>query len=194
MKWSDGKTEASRVDSNVTESKTITAEFKKDAVVEKPRVELSQKKIQMGVKEKVTLKATVLPAGSSQKVTYKSSKSSVVKVSSKGVLTAKKTGKATITVTSANGAKATCKVTVKKAPKKFRLTAKSKTLKRGKTYQIKAKFPKGTYSNKLTFKSNKKSVAAVSKTGKVTAKKKGTAVITVRTFNKKRATIRIKVK
>lgn len=194
VKWSDGRTEASRADSNVTETKTITAEFKKDAVVEKPRVELSQKKIQMGVKEKVTLKATVLPAGSSQKVTYKSSKSSVVKVSSKGVLTAKKTGKATITVTSANGAKATCKVTVKKAPKKFSLTAKSKTLKRGKTYQIKAKFPKGTYSNKLTFKSNKKSVAAVSKTGKVTAKKKGTAVITVSTFNKKKATIRIKVK
>lgn len=148
----------------------------------------------MGQKEKVSLKAKVYPAGAEQKVVWKSSKKSVVSVSSKGVLTAKKTGKAVITATASNGVRAKCTVTVKKAPKKLSLTTKARTLKKGKTYQIKAKFPAGTCSHKLTFKSSKKSVAAVSSTGKVRAKKKGRAVITVKTFNGKKAKIKITVK
>lgn len=59
--------------------------------------------------QKKTLKVTDAPG----KVTWKSSKTSVATVSSKGVVKAKKAGKVTITATSGNQ-KVSCKVTVKK--------------------------------------------------------------------------------
>lgn len=207
-KWSDGVTTASRSDKNVTASMKVTAIFTKDATDEgqKPGeqpddqqpavsgVKLNEKKLTMGVKEKVTLKATVLPAGASQKVTWSSSNKKVAVVNQKGKITAKRRGKTVITAATANGKKITCKVTVKKAPKKLNLKTTAKTLKVGKSFKIKARLGKQFGSYKLTFKSNKPKVASVSANGKVKAKKKGTAVITVRTYNKKKATIRIKVR
>ena len=151
------------------------------------------KKLTLGQKEKLTLKATVKPAKASQKVTWKSSKKSIVEVKN-GKITAKKPGKAVITVTTKNNKKAKCTITVKKAPKKISLNAKKKTLKKGKTFRIKVKFPKNTYSNKLTYTSNKNKIATVSSKGVVKAKKKGSAVITVKTFNGKKAKLSIKVK
>ncbi len=97
--------------------KTYTAEFKK-ATVQPEKVTLAKKSIQMGLKEKVSLKAKVLPLAASQKVTWKSSKKSVVSVSTKGVLTAKRTGKAVITAAASNGKTAKCTVTVKRRPEK----------------------------------------------------------------------------
>lgn len=207
-KWSDGVTMASRSDRNVTASMKVTAIFTKNAADEgqKPddqpdeqqpeasKVKLNEKKLTMGVKEKVTLKATVLPAGASQKVTWSSSNKKVAVVNQKGKITAKRRGKTVITAVTANGKKITCKVTVKKAPKKLTLKTTAKTLKAGKTFKIKTRLGKQFGSYKLTFKSNKPKVASVSANGKVKAKKKGTAVITVRTYNKKKAAIRIKVR
>lgn len=170
----------------------------KQTKTEKPQeaaaVKLNITKLTLGVKEKAILKAAVLPAGVSQNVTWKSSKPSVVKVSASGAVQAKKTGKAVITAVTANGKSSSCTVTVKKAPKKLSLNAKKKTLKRGKTFRIKVKFPKKTWSNKITYQSGKKKVASVSPDGVVTAKKKGTAVITVKTFNGKKAKLTVKVK
>ena len=61
------------------------------------------------------LKATVTPADAADgMVTWKSSNTSVAKVSSSGLVTAVAKGTATITVTTKDGSKtATCKVTVK---------------------------------------------------------------------------------
>lgn len=203
VRWDDGRTEAARADQNVTEDRTYTALFEKKTVQtptdqEPPQptgIKLSEKKLSMGVKEKVQLKATVSPAGASQKVTWKSSKKSVVSVSKNGKLTAKKTGKAVITATAENGKKVRCQVTVKKAPKKIVLKAKTKTLKKGKTFKIKTSLlPKNAASHSLRFTSSKKAVASVNAVGKVKAKKKGRAVITVRTYNGKKAKIQIYVK
>ena len=159
------------------------------------KVALNVSKLTLGVKETFRLRADVAPANATDKrVKYQSSNAKVVSVgSSTGKLTAKKTGKAKITVT-VGKKKAVCKVTVKKAPKKIALNAKAKTLKKGRSFKIKAKLPKNTASHKLTYKSSKKSVAAVSASGVVKAKKKGSAVITVTTFNKKKAKLKIKVK
>ena len=203
-KWSDGVVTATRKDSNVLESKKVTAEFTKNQVT-KPEPETPdaasvklnvKKKIAIGVKEKVQLKATVLPAGASQKVTWKSSKKSVVKVSKNGKITGKKRGTATITATTVNGKKVTCRVTVKKAPKKISLKTKAKTkiLKKGKTWKLNLVYPKKTTSYKVTFKSSKKAVATVNAKGKIKAKKKGTAIITAKTFNGKKVRIKIIVR
>ena len=62
------------------------------------------------------LVGSVLPASANQKLTWKSSKTSVAKVSKTGVVKAVKKGKATITATSDNGKKITCVVTVQNDP------------------------------------------------------------------------------
>lgn len=126
-----------------------------------------------------TLKVT----GTSSKVTWKSSKTSVAAVSSKGKVTAKKAGTATI---SAKVGKKTYKCTVKVVNFKCNTTSISVT--KGKTYQIKI----SSTSKKPSYKSSKSSIASVSKTGKVTGKKKGSTIITV-TVGKEKLSIPVTV-
>ncbi len=151
------------------------------------------KTLTIGQKEKVAIKATITPSKASQKVTWKSSKTSVAEIKNQKII-GKKPGKSVITAKTSNGKIAKCTVTVKKAPKKISLNAMTATLKKGKSYRIKIKFPKNTFSYKVTYSSNHKKIASVSEKGVVTTKKKGTAVITVKTFNGKKASIKIKVK
>ena len=117
-----------------------------------------------------------------------------MKVSQNGKITAKKQGICKITIAASNGKKAVVKETVKKKPQKITLNARNKTLKMGKKFKIKVRLPKGTASQTLTYASNKRAIADVSPEGKVTAKKKGYAVITVRTDNGKKASLKIHVK
>ena len=158
------------------------------------KVKVNVKKLTLGVGETYTLKATALPANAANKKLRYSASNKKITVNSKGKVTAKKTGSAKITVKSSNGKKATVQVTIKKKPTKIRLNAKTKTIWAGWNFQIKAKFPKGTASNKLTYTSSRRAVASVSSTGKVTARKKGTAIITVKTYNGKKAKMKIIVK
>lgn len=156
-------------------------------------ISLGKKSVTLGVKEKYTLKAAKKPKNSNQGISWSSSNKSVATVSSKGVITAKKKGTAYITAKSGNASKK-CRVTVKAAPKKIKLNAKKKTLKVKQTFQIKQTIPKGTASNKISYQSSNSKVASVSSKGKITAKKAGTASVTVTTFNKKKAVIKITVK
>lgn len=54
--------------------------------------------------------------------------------------------------------------------------------------------PKNTASNKITFKSANTKVAKVSVTGKVIAVKTGKTTITIKTFNGKKAVLKVRVK
>jgi len=75
------------------------------------------------------------------------------------------------------------------------LSATSKTLKVGKSYTLKATLtPSSKQGTPLTYKSSRKNVATVTSKGKVTAKEKGTATITVTTANNYSATCKITVK
>lgn len=131
--------------------------------------------------KKYTLKPVVTPSNSQEKVTYKSSNTKIATVSSTGVITAKKVGKVTITVQSGKQ-KATVTLTVKKAPalKAIKNVPTKKTITKGKTYTLKPQlYPSGAIA-KITYTSSNKSVTTVDSKGKITAKKKGTAVITVK--------------
>lgn len=148
---------------------------------------------------KVTLTATVTGTGKfSKAVTWTSSKKAVATVSSKGVVKAKKAGTAKITAASKTNKAKKATITIKvakkaKKNKKLTLKAKKKNLKKGKTYTVAIKsMTKGT-TDAVTYKTNKKKIATVDKFGVVKAKKKGTAVITVKCGSKK-AKLTIKVK
>ncbi|MDR1700760.1 MAG: glycosyl hydrolase 115 family protein [Lachnoclostridium sp.] len=152
--------------------------------VMKPKIS----KLTMKKGSKFRLKVNVLPKNASnKKLTFQSNKSSIVSVTKKGVLTAKKQGLATITVKSANGKKQKISVTVvpslKKA-KKITLNLKNSVLYIGgnagkKTVKLSAKVsPNNATVKKVVYESSDRSVAAVNKNGTVTAKKVGKVNIT----------------
>lgn len=136
------------------------------------------------------------------KLSFKTSKSKIVTVTKKGVLKAKRTGKAVVTVTARYGkAKSKKKLRVcvvasskYKKPKKIKLKV-SKKIRVSKTAKITVKFtPKNTSNKNVVFKSSKPKVASVSATGVITAKKPGTVKITVRSCVSKRVKKTVKVK
>ena len=138
------------------------------------------KKITLSKGKKQTLTPVLTPITSQQKVTYTSSNKKVATVSSKGVITAKGAGTAKITVKS--GSK---KVTVTVTVPKTKTTAitgvpSSLSLKKGKTYKLKAKRTPSNSDQAITYKSSNTKIATVNASGKITAKKKGTVTITVK--------------
>lgn len=157
-------------------------------------ISLPKNKVTLGKKE--TYKPAIKVKNVADKtLTFTSSNKKVASVSSSGKITAKKTGKAVIKAKLSTGRTANLQVTVKKAPSKITTRpARRKTIARRKKFQIKVKLPAGSASNQITYTSSKPKVAKVNAKGKVTAKKKGTAIITVKTFNKKKAKIKVQVK
>lgn len=120
---------------------------------------------------KLTLKTTKTRVTGT--VTYTSSNKKVAVVSSKGVVTAKKKGTATITA-KCGKYKATCKITVKNPT--LKLAKSSATIKKGKKVTIKAT---ATPAKTIKYKSSNKKVATVTSKGVVKGVKKGKATITV---------------
>ncbi len=151
-------------------------------------------KMTIGKGEKVKLNTLTTPTSDAKILTYTSSNSNLVQVSSNGKITGKAVGKATITIESPSGAKATAQITVKKAPKSVKATVNKKKIKIGKTAKIKVKLNKGSASYKLTYKALNPKIAKVNAKGKIKAKKKGTAKFRITTYNKKKATVKIKVR
>lgn len=141
------------------------------------------------------LKVTVKPKKA--KVTYKINKKKIATVSKKGVVKAKKPGKAKITVKSGSK-KVVVKVVVKKIKKKVtKVTApKNVTVKVGAKQKIKTSVkPKKATLKKLTFKSSAKKIAKVNAKGVITGVKAGKAKITVKAVDgsKKKATVSVVV-
>ncbi len=154
-------------------------------------IRLSQSKITLGAGETASLTASVQNI-QDKTVTYSSSNPSVATVNNSGRITAKKAGSAKITATLISGKSVSATVKVKKAPAKINVTpASQKTIKKSKSFQIKVNLPSNSYSSHITYTSSKPSIAKVTASGKVTGKKKGRSVITVKTHNGKTARITV---
>ena len=199
LTWSSSNTKVATVNSSgkVTAKKvgtaTITAKTSngKKAVckitVKKfpTKVTLSKTSAKIRLGKTLQLKATVSPSSATTKtVTWSSSNTKVATVSSSGKVTAKKVGKATITAKTHNGLTATCVVDVQIYPTGLRINQSNTTLKVGKTLQMTVNvYPTNATDKTIKWSSINTKVATVSSSGKVTAKKKGTAKITAKSWN-----------
>ena len=164
----------------------------KVAVVDAPKkVSLGMSKLTIGLNETYQLVPTITE-GTHASYTWSSNKSSIVKVSSKGLITGRKKGKATITVKTQNGKTAKLTVTVVKAPGEVTLDRNGVSMKQGKTVTLKATLPKDTASQ-IVWSSSDSDVARVSASGKVKALSVGQATITATTFNGKTASCLVTV-
>ena len=221
VEWSSSNATIATVDNGVVTAKkagsaVITAKVGEVSATCKVTVKQHVTSVKLNATKKTLyngtsykLKATVNPTDASEKtVSWSSSNKSVATVNSSGTVTAKKLGKAVITVkTKDSGKTAKCTITVKaqKAAKVTVNTKKSVSLKKkGKSVSIRATVsPKNTYNKIiLVSNSNKKAVKISAskitsgKTVKVTALKKGKANIkfTAADGSRKSTTVKVTVK
>lgn len=139
--------------------------------------------IDLAVSKMLMLSAEVFPEGASQSVTWTSSNKSIATVSASGLVTAKKTGKVTITV-KPKGVNKPSKIQLtiedSLSPASISVRSTNVKMKIGETYSIDAAVKPDTASQRVTYKSSNSAVASVSPTGEITAKKAGSAKVTIR--------------
>lgn len=176
----------------VTTYNELSAKFTVTVKAAPTKIAYKVKSVTLGVGEKYATAVTLTPAAAQTTRTYKSANSKIATVDSAGRITAKGVGKTTITVTTYNKKPATFTVTVKAAPSKVTISKTTAKLAVKKTLTLKSTLPANTASA-VTWESNNEKVATVSAKGVVTAKKKGTAIITVKLYNGKKATCKVTV-
>ena len=153
-------------------------------------VKLSRTSATVGKGSTLSLTATVSPASASDtSLTWTSSNKKVATVDKNGKVKGVKKGTATITVKTANGQTADCKITVSEVTlnaKSFPLQVRKSTTALEATVSAKGDSVK-------SWKSSNTKIATVNSKGKITAKKTGTAKITVTTKSGATATCTVKV-
>lgn len=172
---------------------------------------VKKKKYTMNTGSTAQLQTTVKPAQALKSVSYRSSSSKVAKVDKKGNITALKKGmtKITITLKAKNGKKQSTWVKVKvngtdtSKIQSYAVTneeknAGKKTLKleKGKTTTLKVAIQPASARKSVSYKTSNKKIATVSGSGKIKAKKEGTAkiTITIKAKNGKKYTTWVKIK
>lgn len=168
-----------KVTCNITVKKAPTA------------ISLNKTGLTLGVGETYDLNSKLPSGTASHSIVYSSSDSSVAVVKSAGgLVTAKKIGTATITATTYNGKKVTCKITVKKAPTSVSLNKSSLSMAAasGNSFDLNSSLNDNTASHTIKYTSSNTKVATVkSAGGLVTPVSEGTATITATTYNGKTA-------
>lgn len=155
-----------------------------NVVVPTTSISLSQTSLSLKAGATASLKATVQPSNATDKtVRWSSSDTSVATVTSSGVVTAIAGGKCTITATSSGGQKVSCNVSVSQDATGITLDKNILTLYAGQTSTLNASLiPSTATTTNFVWKSNNPAVLSVVGTGRsarLTAIKKGVAVITV---------------
>ena len=121
-------------------------------------VKLNKTKLTLNVGKSQTLKYTISPKKAKTTVSWSSSNTSVASVSG-GKVYARKPGKTTITVKTANGKKKSCKVTVKAPATKVKMSSSFLTYGKGEKFKLKATVYPSNTTDKLKWStSNKKSL------------------------------------
>lgn len=125
---------------------------------------------------------------------YTSSKPKYVSVDAEGNVRGVKKGTAVVTVTTANGLSASCKVTVKKAPRKVVVSPATLKLGVGDRAKLSYKLSSSSSAGSVRWSSDNIAVATVDAlTGEVTGVGSGTAEITALTYNGKHSSATVTV-
>ena len=144
-----------------------------------------------------TLSPTLEPEGAlAENLTWTSDNEAVATVTSSGVVKGVKASdtEVTITVTTANGKSATCKVKVVAPDPTYVSLPGSQEVKKGETVTLTPTLlPENASTSTLTWESSDDAIATVTSEGKVEGKAVGTATITVKTANGKSATCQVRV-
>ena len=139
------------------------------------------------------LACTVLPEDCDDNLTWTSSSTRYVKVDKDtGALYGVRAGSATVAVSTDNGLRAVCKVTVRSAPKSVKLTVSKTVLGVNDAASFAVSFPSNTYSHHIDYSIDNESVLRI-ENGQLCAVGPGTAKLTARTFNGKTASVAVTV-
>ncbi len=163
------------------------------------KITLTKGVLTIGVGEKYSLGSNVNSGAGCATRTYRTSNSSVVKMTKTnwtGEFVGVKPGVAYVTVRTYNGKEHSCKVTVKAAPKSVTISKKTLTLKVGQTATLSCWTNDGSGCAKRTFRTSNSSIVKMTKTnwtGSFKAVKAGTAWVTVRTYNGKESSCKVTV-
>ena len=150
-------------------------------------ITMSKRTLALNVGAASALSVTFKPTNAAMKgITWLSNNSAVARVEPNGKVVAVSPGTAIITAISDSGRRtATCTVTVKIPVTSVKLPEASIRLKVGDRYQIKPEIsPDNATDKKVTYTSNATSTASVSSSGLVSARKVGSATITVKVDGK----------
>ena len=136
----------------------------------------------LGIGESCTVVADVPANSYTSALRYSSDNPHILACTGGNTFRARHSGTATVTVSAHNGVQAQCTVTVMKAPKRLSLNETELTLGVGESVRLTPVLPPDTFSSDLRFSAGKKTVT-VSKSGKVTAQKRGRTTVTVTAHN-----------
>lgn len=162
-------------------------------------IELDESSLTLRVGDKHDFTSAVNSGAGSYLRTYASSSSIGLPIErSGGLATAKKAGKYTIICKAYNGIKAKCTIVVKQAPTKVSFDKSNVTIDKDATFTLTPIIDVACDSNECTYTTSDSNVVAIKKTSDnkliVTGKNVGTATITVKTYNGKKATCKVTVK
>lgn len=147
-------------------------------------ISFSESNVRLLVGDSKTLTYSVNPSDAIYTVSWQSDAPQIVDVSDAGRITAKKEGSANVTVTTDNGKKASCRVTVPPQPKSIRVTPSEIELIIGRSAQLSYILsPSNAMARSITWSTSDYAVCSVSQDGLLTARKPGSAIITATTDN-----------
>ena len=165
--------------------KSTDGGFKKTCVitvhVTPKSITLNRNSATLSTGKKLRLTASIAPSDATKTVVWTSSNPKVAAVSTKGIVTARKGGKTTITATTDNGLRATCSVTVNQLVTKVQLSKTALTLSPNERATLTAKVsPSSAVYQTVEWTSDNTRAAKVNQKGVVTAVAPGSATITAK--------------
>lgn len=168
---------------SVKSSNGVVASCKVEVYPAPTGISVSKTIVTIGAGESIDLNAKIPDGTATHGIHYLSNNTSAVTVNSKGIVTGKGSGTATVAAKTYNGHHACCNIIVKEAPYDIWFDSKNLSMGIGETYSLDVIFPENSTSHSLVFASSDSNVVTISETGEIFAVSQGSATVTATAFN-----------